>query len=184
MFLKKLLVVKAIVQHVVHEVIETIQTIVNHQPHPPQEPDPVDPKPDTEGDVTSVPGGTAEAVVVYDQSGDGEPDTFVRLGTDEVEDPDSLDSYVAAADARLAQDGVQADLQKVIFEDADGRVTKVLYRTEDGGWSETDPNAAEPAESAAEDQTAEDLMEPMTDEELAELDTETDEDEEPVTEDA
>lgn len=181
MFLKKLLLIKSVIQQVVHKIVETVQTIVNHKPQPPE---PVDPKPEDGGDLTSVPEGTSEAVVVYDQSGDGDPDTFVRLGTDEVEDPEDLDSYVAAADARLAQDGVDATLQKVIFENADGQVTKVLYRTEDGGWSETDPNAVDPAAEAAEDETAEDLMDPMTDEELAELAPEAEEAEEPETEDA
>lgn len=110
-------------------------------------------------DLTSVPKNTSEAVVVYDESGDDEPDTYVRLGANEVEDPDDLDSYVAAADARLAEQGINADLKKVIFEDRDGQVTKVLYRTEDGGWSDTDPRTE-----------AQDLIQPLSDQELAELD--------------
>lgn len=179
LLLGKLLAVKTVVAKIVAPVIQTkvevvnkiVETVLNkvetvvgklkdlltHDHDHGHKPDDCDDK-GQQDDLTSVPKNTSEAVVVYDESGDGEPDTYVRLSTDEVEDPDDLDSYVNAADQRLADQGVDADLKKVIFEDSNGQVTKVLYRTEDGDWSETDPNAAQ------------DLMQQMSDQELAELD--------------
>lgn len=174
-FLGKLLAVKTVAQiaapviqtkaGVIDKIVQSINTKVEAITSKikdlfDQEDPKTDPEPENGDDeLTSVPGGTSEAVVVYDQSGDGEPDTYVRLSTDEVENPDDLDSYVSTADARLAENGTEATLQKVIFENADGEVTKVLYRTEDGEWSETDPNAAQ------------DIIQPLSDAELAELDT-------------
>lgn len=130
----------------------------------PRDNDDDDQKPtDPEDNLTQVPDSTDQAVIVYDQAGDGEPDTFVRLSVDDVADPADLDSYIAAADARLADQDIEADLLKVVFEDAEGTVIQVLYRTEDGGWSETDPAL-----------TAEDLMVEMSDEELEALIAEAD----------
>jgi hypothetical protein len=135
-------------------------------PHPTAPTEPV--KPETD-ELTSVPQNTEEAVVTYDSTGDGEQDTFVRFNANEIEDRDDLDSYIAFADERLAQQGIEADLKKVIFEDADGNVIKVLYRTDDG-WSDTDPDTVDSTSTDEGEDLMTDLFDPANDNEAPDAD--------------
>ena len=160
MFLKSLFHFKAKSFSMLHKFATTCKGLVKPPADEPvKDPDPVEPV----DQVTSVPAETDQAVLVYDQAGDGEPDTWVRLSVDEVEDPEDLDSYIAAADSRLDERGIEADLLKVIFENGNGEVVKVLYRTEDGEWSETAPDRSE-----------DDLIQPVSDDELGEMIAEAD----------
>lgn len=170
MFFSKLALLKQIIIQTIEKVVAYIEQYNHVEPQPEPQPEP-HPEPQPEPNLTDVPPGTDQAVVVYDQSGDGNPDTFVRLSTDDVEDPDDLDSYVNAANARLDANGTEAELQKVIFEDANGTVTKVLYRTDDG-WSETDPNAETEAQTDDSD-IIDDLMDSTGEDDLADAGTDT-----------
>jgi len=148
------------------KLVDLKSSILN--PHPTEPTTPVKPTPET-GDLTSVPQNTNEAVVTYDSTGDGEQDTFVRFNANEVEDRDDLNSYIAFADERLAQQGIEADLKKVIFEDADGNVIKVLYRTDDG-WSDTDPNTVDSTSTDEGEDLMTDLFDPANDNEAPDAD--------------
>ena len=111
------------------------------------------------------------AVIEYNDDNDDAFDDFIRIQADSVGDPSDPQSYVAALEDHYAQNGestdMQTDLKKLVFEEANGKVVQVLFKTAEG-FSETDPNAADAAEpvGAAD---AMDLMIPMSEAEPAEM---------------
>lgn len=121
---------------------------------------------DDEAELTEVPEDTTEAIVVFDV--DDEGDVFIRFPVDQSEGPADMDSLLAEAEQLLlANHELGGEATKILFENSDGQVIGYLYRTEDG-WSETPP------------ETAEDLMDEMSEDELAALagdDEDEDEDE-------
>ena len=123
-----------------------------------------------------VPGNTAVTigVVEFADDADDDYDAYVRIRADEVPDNATPQDYVEAIKNWYAEEGRDLDdmeVRKLVFENDQGQVVASLYRTEDGGWSDTDP-----AETGYDG-----LMIPMSDAELAELEAEhtDDEDDDP-----
>ncbi|MCB1407634.1 MAG: hypothetical protein KDK01_15615, partial [Rhodobacteraceae bacterium] len=115
---------------------------------------------------------SAIVVVEYNDDDDDAFDDYIRIQADDVTDASDPQSYVDAVADYYAEQGMEFDteteIKKLIFEDKDGTVVKVLYKTEDG-FSETNPEDDQNDASDQGDENAQSLMIVMSDDELADM---------------
>ena len=103
-------------------------------------------------------------MVIENDPGNDTYDDYLRVYSDDVQDPANLNDYIAAAEEEYAARGNSLDsckeVMKVVVEDDQHQVIKVLYKDADGTFTDHDPSQDDPAgtSGSGSDQTGDQVV--------------------------
>lgn len=106
----------------------------------------------------SIPAEADKVLLVIENDDDNDDayDDYVRIAAADVNDPSNLDDYIAAAEEQYAARGDDlescGEVKKIVVEDADGKVIKVLYKADDGTFTDTDPALDDDSDDSSDDE--------------------------------
>ena len=108
----------------------------------------------------SIPENAHVAIMVIENDPSNDTyDDYLRVYADDVQDPSNLNDYIAAAEEEYAARGNSLDsckeVMKVVVENDQHQVIKVLYKDTDGTFTDHDPSQGDPSGNggANDDQT-------------------------------
>ena len=98
----------------------------------------------------SIPENAHVAIMVIENDPSNDTyDDYLRVYADDVQDPSNLNDYIAAAEEEYAARGNSLDsckeVMKVVVENDQHQVIKVLYKDADGTFTDHDPSQDDPA---------------------------------------
>lgn len=100
-------------------------------------------------DITIPENAHVAIMVIENDPGNDTYDDYLRVYSDDVQDPANLNDYIAAAEEEYAARGNSLDscmeVMKVVVEDDQHQVIKVLYKDADGTFTDHDPSQDDPA---------------------------------------